>query len=137
MKTKTSFNDFRFKGFHYKSCSPKYWVFEQQINDDETKVLVRIAAVNVFSYTTNDLKTGYVLKLDRTHCIFLKSWQYFKGHYGNYVLFDKDHFHVSKSRNEFKELPVHGKMLSFASAIYIAKKQQIDQPDLTILIRKN
>lgn len=137
MKTKTSFNDFRFKGFHYKSCSPKYWIFQSQVNDDETKVLVRIAAVKVFSYTTDDSKTAYVVKLDRTHCTFLKSWQYFKGHYGNYILLDKDHFHVSKARNEFKELPIHGTMLNFASALRTAKRQQADQPTLSILIRKN
>lgn len=136
MKNKHTFNAYRFSGFHYKSYSPKYWIFSSQVNDDESKVLVRVAATNLFSYTTDTGKTKYVLKLDRTHCAFLNSWQYFKGHYGNYVLLDKDYYHAVTARKEFKEMALNGSMLTFAKALSIAKKQEKDQPALSLLIKK-
>lgn len=136
MKSKHTFNAYRFSGFHYKSYSPKYWIFSSQVNDDESKVLIRVAATNLFSYLTDTGKTRYVLKLDRTHCAFLNSWQYFTGHYGNYILLDKEYYHAVKARKEFKEMDVNGLMLTFADALKIAKKQEKDRPMLTLLVRK-
>ena len=127
MKTKNTFNDYRFAGFHYQSYSPKYWVFTSQINDDESKVLIRIAANRIFSYEDHDGKTHYVLKLDQTHCAFFKEWEYFKGLYGNYLLIDHKRYHAVKSTKRFIELDLHSDMLTFASAIVLAKHQEHNQ----------
>ena len=66
----TSFNDYRFKGFKYQDQSHKYWDFKQQVNDDESKVLIRISPDNAFGYMGYKGWPNYVLKLDRDTACF-------------------------------------------------------------------
>ncbi|KJY56164.1 hypothetical protein JF76_07750 [Lactobacillus kullabergensis] len=134
----TSFNDYRFKGFKYQDQSHKYWDFKQQVNDDESKVLIRISPDNVFSYMGNKGWTNYVLKLDRDHCMFLKNWQYFEGYYGTYILLDKIYFKVADAREPFEDMVSQGDMLTWNDALDIAKEQQkIISEDNLVLVAKD
>ena len=134
----TSFNEYRFKGFKYQDQSHKYWDFKQQVNDDESKVLIRISPDNVFSYMGNKGWTNYVLKLDRDHCMFLKNWQYFEGYYGTYILLDKIYFKVADAREPFEDMVSQGDMLTWNDALDIAKEQQkIISEDNLVLVAKD
>lgn len=134
-----SFDEYRFKGFHYKDYTPKYWVFTKQVNDTKDKVLVRVSANHVFSYQDHDDKTNYVLKLDQTHCAFFKPWEYFKGLYGNYLLIDKKRYRAIKSNRKYIELGTHSEMLTFAGALELAKKQEHERykEHKSIMVHKN
>ena len=134
----TSFNEYRFKGFKYQDQSHKYWDFKQQVNDDESKVLIRISPDNAFSYMGNKGWTNYVLKLDRDHCMFLKNWQYFEGYYGTYILLDKIYFKVADAREPFEDMVSQGDMLTWNDALDIAKEQQkIISEDNLVLVAKD
>lgn len=134
----TSFNDYRFKGFKYQDQSHKYWDFKQQVNDDESKALIRISPDNVFGYMGYKGWTNYVLKLDRDHCMFLKNWQYFEGYYGTYVLLDKNYFKVADARKPFEDMVSQGDMLTWDDALKIAKDQQkMISEDNLVLVAKD
>lgn len=136
MSTK-SFNEYRFKGFNFKDHSNKYWEFEKQVNDDESKVLIKINPDNAFSFMGRNGWDNYVLKLDREHCLFLKNWQYFDGFYGTYVLLDKKYFKVADAKEPFDDMANEGDMLSWDDALNIAKKQQgnINEENLLLIIK--
>ena len=134
----TSFNEYRFKGFKYQDQSHKYWDFEQQVNDDESKALIRVNRDNVFSYVNyNNGWRNYVLKLDRDHCMFLKNWQYFDGYYGTYILLDKNYFKVADARKPFEDMVSQGDMLTWDDALEIAKDQQklISEDNLVLVVK--
>ncbi len=135
----TSFNEYRFKGFKYQDQSHKYWDFEQQVNDDESKALIRVNRDNVFSYVNyNNGWRNYVLKLDRDHCMFLKNWQYFDGYYGTYILLDKNYFKVADARKPFEDMVSQGDMLTWDDALEIAKDQQkLISEDNLVLVAKD
>ena len=135
----TSFNEYRFKGFKYQDQSHKYWDFEQQVNDDESKALIRVNRDNVFSYVNyNNGWRNYVLKLDRDHCMFLKNWQYFDGYYGTYILLDKNYFKVADARKPFEDMVSQGDMLTWDDALEIAKDQQkMISEDNLVLVAKD
>ena len=134
----TSFNDYRFKGFKYQDQSHKYWDFKQQVNDDESKVLIRISPDNAFSYMGYKGWTNYVLKLDRDHCMFLKNWQYFEGYYGTYILLDENYFKVADAREPFEDMVSQGDMLTWDDALEIAKDQQkLISEDNLVLVGKD
>lgn len=139
MAYQTSFNSVRFQDFHYRSYSPKYWLFTSQVNDTETKILVSVAADHVFHYQDRKGNTNYVLKVDQTHCAFFKQWEYFTGKYGNYLLLDKKRYRVVPSNRKFLEMNPYGKMLSFRSALLFAKEQERNRrkKKKAIMIRKD
>ncbi|WP_294829842.1 hypothetical protein [uncultured Lactobacillus sp.] len=135
----TSFNNYRFKGFKYQDQSHKYWDFKDQVNADESKVLIRINRDNVFSYINyNNGWRNYVLKLDRNHCMFLKNWQYFDGYYGAYVVLDKKYFKVADAREPFDDMASDGDMETWDDALKIAKDQQkMISEDNLVLVAKD
>ena len=135
----TSFNDYRFKGFKYQDQSHKYWDFEQQVNDDESKALIRVNRDNVFSYVNyNNGWRNYVLKLDRNHCMFLKNWQYFDGYYGTYVILDKKYFKIADAKEPFEDMASDGDMSTWNDALNIAKSQQkMISEDNLVLVAKD
>ena len=55
----TNFNEYRFKGFKYQDQSHKYWDFKDQVNDDESKVLIRIN-LTMFSATLTIIMAGEI-----------------------------------------------------------------------------
>lgn len=132
------FNNYRFNKFDFHEYSHKYWEFKSQINSDESKVLIRINPENVFSYTGYKGWTNYVLKLDRTHCMFLKNWQYFEGYYGVYAVLDKNYFRVAEAKEPFEDMASQGDMLTWDDALKIAKKQQAydEKNEYYILVRQ-
>ena len=133
----TSFNQYRFNGFKFRDQSHKYWEFKEQINSDESKVLIRINRDNVFSYMGKNGWTNYVLKLDRDHCMFLKNWQYFDGYYGTYVVLDKKYFRVVAAKEPFEDMVSDGDMLTWNDALEIAKAQQenISEDNLVLVVK--
>ena len=135
----TSFNEYRFKGFKYQDQSHKYWDFKQQVNDDESKVLIRVNRDNVFSYVNyNNGWRNYVLKLDHDHCMFLKNWQYFDGYYGTYVVLDKKYFKIANAKEPFEDMASDGDMSTWDDALNIAKSQQkMISEDNLVLVAKD
>ncbi|MGL5899423.1 MAG: hypothetical protein ACRCZW_07120 [Lactobacillaceae bacterium] len=137
--TKQSFNDFRFKGFDYEDQSNKYWKFGSQVNDDESKALIRIDENNVFSYYGNNGWKVYVLKLDRNHCVFIKHWQHFDGFYGTYILIDKNYYHVVDAKEPFEDMAEEGSMNTWEEVLALAKAQDRSNKENNelILVTKN
>ena len=117
------FNEYRFKGFKYEDQSNKYWKFNSQVNNDGSKILVKIAPDNYFTYTAKSGHINYVIKLDRNHVAFIKWWQMFEGWYGDYMLIDKNYWRPVES-NKPNEDMVEKADLSYDHLLEIAKEQK-------------
>lgn len=117
-KTKTKFNDFRFKGFEMKRKSNKYITATSRVNDDATKIIVRVADEHLL-----ETRYGYALILDRNHVVFVKHWQVSVNFYGNEVVLDKKYFNV-KEWGDFKEFTENKDELSWESWLNTAIAQQ-------------
>lgn len=100
--------DFRasiYEGLGFREASNKYCEVTKRVNDDETKVLINVAASQVFS-----TQYGYGLKVGKDKVVWLKNWQVLtiadwweteqtKGHVQ--VLLNKDYYKVNQSTREF------------------------------------
>lgn len=84
------FNEYRFDGLNYRTCSNNYWTMER-VSEDETKIVVKVADCHLFP-----TRYGYGLILDRTHVAWLKDWAVSCNYYGNEVLLDKEYFAVKE-----------------------------------------
>lgn len=119
---KKDFNDFRFDGLSYSSCSNNYFQMNR-VNDDETKIVVRVSDAHLI-----ETKYGYALILDRTHVVFLKKWQVSENYFGNEILITKEYFNVKEwgVHDEFDESDEYQ---SWEKWVEVAKEQDAKNED--------
>lgn len=114
-----------FGGFKYRDRSNRYYEFESQINDDASKALILIIRPeSVFSFRRENGEIAYVFKIDRTHCLYLKSWQYFDGADGIYVLLSKPYYSPITVQKPFDDMSSDPGMLTWDDVKKVAKEQQ-------------
>lgn len=114
---KKSFNDFRFEGLNYKSCSNKYYTMNR-VNEDKTKIIVKVADSHLL-----ETKFGYALILDYNHVVFVKDWQVSRNFFGNEVLLTKEFFNV-KEWGEHANFGSNEENLYFNNWVKIAETQE-------------
>lgn len=116
------FNDYRFEGLNWRQYSNNYLTMER-VSKDENKIVVKTAGEHLI-----ETKNGYALILDRTHVVFLKSWQVSSNYFGNEVLLTREYFNVKEwgQHDEFDEEPQN---LKFDKWLEAAKAQdnRVDQ----------
>lgn len=117
MSKKSDFNDFRFKGLEYKSCSNQYLTMKR-VSDDENKIVVKVADSHLLK-----TKYGYALILDRTRVVFLKDWQVSDSYFGNEIILQREYFNV-KEWGEHDEFFENDEFLSFDAWLKVAKEQE-------------
>lgn len=113
---KEDFNNFRFDGLDWRQASNNYLTMER-VSKDENKIVVKTAGQHLI-----ETKYGYALILDRTHVVFLKSWQVSSNYFGNEVLLTREYFNV-KEWGEHDEFDDEPKNLNYNTWLEIAKEQ--------------
>lgn len=130
---KKDFNEYRFAGFEFENQSNNYWKFASQVNNDETKILVKVNPENMFTFLSGYSKWEMTcLKLDRNHCVYLKAWQVFKGGNGTYIVIDKNYWNIKEAKEPFDDM-VEEADNSWEAMLETAKKQQTTD---NILVKK-
>ena len=115
---KKDFNEFRFAGLGVRQQSNKYLTTERRVNDEETKIVVKVADSHIIP-----TRFGYALILDQTHVVFLKEWQVDQNWYGNEVVLDKNYF-VVKEWGDHQDFFENEEALNFEYWLETAKVQQ-------------
>lgn len=92
------FDEFRFEGLNAKPASNKYLTMNR-VSKDGNKIVVKVAENQLIP-----TKYGYALILDRTHVVFVKSWQVSQNWFGNEVILTKEFFNV-KVWGEHNDFP--------------------------------
>lgn len=82
------FDEFRFEGLNARPASNKYLTMNR-VSKDGNKIVVKVAENQLIP-----TKYGYALILDRTHVVFVKSWQVSQNWFGNEVILTKEFFNV-------------------------------------------
>lgn len=114
---KENFNNFRFEGLNYRSCSNKYYTMNR-VNKDKTKIVVKVADSHLL-----ETKFGYALILDYNHVVFIKDWQVSRNFFGNEVLLTKEFFKV-KEWGEHVDFCDNEENLIFDNWVKVAEEQE-------------
>ena len=113
-----NFNDFRFAGFNYMSCSNKYLLVKERVSADKKKAIVKVADSHLVQ-----TRYGYALILDNTRVVFLKDWQVNVNYYGNEVLLDEKYFNV-KEWGTWDNFGKNDENCTFAEWLKTAEEQE-------------
>lgn len=115
--TKEEFNNFRFEGLEAKHISNTY-LSMKRFNPDKTKIVVKVGSDHL-----RKTKYGFILVLDNTHVVFIKTWQVDQNHYGNEVLLTKEFFKV-REYGEWEEFSECKENLEFETWVKVAEEQE-------------
>lgn len=113
----TDFNKFRFEGLDARCYSNKYMTMKR-VSDDESKIVVKVADEQVF-----ETQYGFGLIINRTHVVWLKSWQVSVNWYGTEILLNKDYFKPTESKREFENYLYDPENESWETWLNVAKDQ--------------
>lgn len=113
---KEEFNNYRFEGLEAKNISNTY-LSMKRVNQDRTKCVVKVGNGHL-----RKTKYGFILILDHTHVIFIKTWQVDQNYYGNEVLLTKDFFKV-REYGEWEEFSECKESLDFETWVKVAEEQ--------------
>lgn len=118
MSKKSDFNNFRFDGLNARKKSNKYLTMDR-VSENRNKIVVKVADSHLIQ-----TKYGYALILDRTHVVFLKSWQVSENYFGNEVLLTKEYF-IVKEWGRFDDFEDEPRNLKFETWLNIANEQEL------------
>lgn len=124
---KNDFNEYRFEGLHFRSCSNKYFTMKR-VSDNKNKIVVKVADNNI-------IKTayGYALIIDDKHVVFLKNWQVSQNWFGTEVLLDRNYWNIKEWGN-FPEFIGNEESYDFDKWLKTAEEQDalVDENDYPI-----
>lgn len=109
------------EGLNPRRTTNKY-VTMDRVNDDETKIVVRVADDHLLS-----TKYGYALVLDDKHVVFLKENQVSRNYYANEVILNKGYFNVKEWGDFSDRFGSEPKNLKWNEWLSTAKKQRKTQ----------
>lgn len=114
---KKDFNEFRFEGLHFRSCSNKYFTMKR-VSDDGNKIVVKVSDNSLV-----ETRYGYALIIDDKHVVFLKKWQVSCNWFGNEVLLDRNYWNV-KEWGDFPDFMGNEQDFDFENWKKVAQMQE-------------